>query len=581
MAAKSFHHNKGIAHVIYLRPIRRRKDVNRSGGVAVAEVLEFRQLLTGIVHTIDFENVGAALSAESAEDGPAANATQQTGPFGGIYDVGSFDIDDAEFSNVYYAEFSSWSGWAYSNKTDNTTPGFGNQLSAFTGGGANASATYGVSFVDSFSTFGPPSITLDADDARTFDSLQLTNTTYAALSMRDGDSFAKKFGGVSGNDPDWFLLTVTGQDIDKNVVGTVEVYLADYRSTDNSQDYILEEWTNVDLSSLTGSRRLEFGLTSSDNGDFGMNTPAYFAVDNVVLTEPAADLVTTAFDANTDHLLTGQTDVTFTVQNVGNLDAGTFTTHVVWSPNSIVGDDDDVVIAGSSQVFANLPVSAATTQTVSVQIGRDRLYSNAIVNDAAGQAVETASLDVSQLFLVIDTDDVVREGDEFNNAAISNGVSSDDVTHFPWDQNSNGIVEPLEALGAVQTIATASNDYDLNGDGSVTPLEALSFIQRIGYTRADHVIERTELQSASMEPATAFPVLPDQRPSSAVTNVSAETAATASPTIIAVTVESPRTASLFVVSEVDESEIRRIVGQAETSTVDVAYEDNVDWLSAL
>jgi hypothetical protein len=31
-----------------------------------------------------------------------------------------------------------------------------------------------------------------------------TNTTYAALSMLSGDSFAKKFGGASGDDPDWF-----------------------------------------------------------------------------------------------------------------------------------------------------------------------------------------------------------------------------------------------------------------------------------------------------------------------------------------------------------------------------------------
>jgi hypothetical protein len=36
--------------------------------------------------------------------------------------------------------------------------------------------------------------------------------TYAALSMRDGDGFAKQFGGASGDDPDYFLLTITGRD---------------------------------------------------------------------------------------------------------------------------------------------------------------------------------------------------------------------------------------------------------------------------------------------------------------------------------------------------------------------------------
>jgi hypothetical protein len=34
----------------------------------------------------------------------------------------------------------------------------------------------------------------------------VTNTTYAYNSMRDGDMFAKKFGGPTGNDPDWYKL---------------------------------------------------------------------------------------------------------------------------------------------------------------------------------------------------------------------------------------------------------------------------------------------------------------------------------------------------------------------------------------
>jgi hypothetical protein len=62
----------------------------------------------------------------------------------------------------------------------------------------------------------------------------------------------------------------------------MEVYLADYRFSDNSQDYILDTWLNVDLTNFSFPvRQIAFRLESSDNGAWGMNTPSYFALDNV------------------------------------------------------------------------------------------------------------------------------------------------------------------------------------------------------------------------------------------------------------------------------------------------------------
>jgi hypothetical protein len=122
-------------------------------------------------------------------------------------------------------------------------------------------------------------------------SIQVTNTTTAALSMRDGDGFAKKFGGTSGNDPDFFVLHVAGKNAANQATGTVDFYLADYRFSNNTQDYIVSQWTAVDLSTLgPDTAALSFSLDSSDVGMFGMNTPAYFAADNLVTTpvpEPA------------------------------------------------------------------------------------------------------------------------------------------------------------------------------------------------------------------------------------------------------------------------------------------------------
>ena len=69
----------------------------------------------------------------------------------------------------------------------------------------------------------------------------------------------------------------------------VDFYLADYRYADSSQDYIISAWEYIDLSSLGSVDELSFSLSSSDNGSFGMNTPNYFAIDNIgVVPEPSA-----------------------------------------------------------------------------------------------------------------------------------------------------------------------------------------------------------------------------------------------------------------------------------------------------
>lgn len=479
------------------------------------ESLEPRTLLTGILHTLDFEDVGASLTAESAFKGPIPGGTEQEGAFGDQIVVGQFAVQEALFNNVYSRDFDSWSGWGYSNRTDNTTAGFTNDLSSFSGAGANDSATYGVSFLDAFGPSGPPTITLANNDLRTFESLKINNNTYAGLSMQLGDSFAKKFGGETGADPDWFLLTITGKNTDGAAIDTVEFYLADYRFTDNSKDYVVDEWTEVFIPSLSAAKSLEFTLTSSDNGAFGMNTPAYFAIDDIKLSEPAADLIPTAFDAIGDHVLSGQTEVAFSVNNAGDKDAGAFSTHVVWSLNSIVGDDDDMVVPGSEASFSALAAGDTVSRTVTAKLDKSALLSHSLAVDPSGGVVGTISQDVSYLFVVVDSADTVVESDETNNAAINQGVSSDDVTYFAWDQNGNGVVEPLEALSSVQSVGQSNPAADLNGDGLVSPFEALSSLQRIGYVRNDAALAKSAMQEAnppklehaSKSPAATLPVL--------------------------------------------------------------------------
>ena len=194
---------------------------------------------------------------------------------------GGFTSNGAHFVNVYSTEYSSWSGFAYSSKTDTTTPGFDNQYSAIPGAGAGGSAVYAVGVMGMGGA--PASVTFDL--ATEVVSVAVTNTTYAYLSMRDGDAFAKKFGGADGSEPDWLKLTITGVH-DDDTTATVEVYLADFRG-EAATDGLVSTWTVVDLAPLGVVSALGFSLASSDVGEYGMNTPGYFALDDLVLVAPA------------------------------------------------------------------------------------------------------------------------------------------------------------------------------------------------------------------------------------------------------------------------------------------------------
>ncbi len=184
---------------------------------------------------------------------------------------GGFTSGGAYFNNSCNPSYGSWSGWSYSNVNDTTTPGYGNQYAAYTGTGFGGSGNYAVGYVGN-PDYGDVLPTITIPDGMQVQSAMFTNTTYAALSMLDGDWAAKQFG-----PSDWFKLTIIGEGASNNVVGSVNFDLAQNGS-------IVNTWQLVNLSSLSGARTLEFDLSSTDNDPvYGMNTPAYFAMDNLTL----------------------------------------------------------------------------------------------------------------------------------------------------------------------------------------------------------------------------------------------------------------------------------------------------------
>lgn len=196
-----------------------------------------------------------------------------SGYYEGADNAGDFLSGNFRFLNNYSAEWGSWSGFAASNHTDATTAGYGNQYSAITGKGVDGSSAYAVGY--------PVAVSTILFKETTVSELYVTNSTYAYWSMKNGDDYAKKFGGDNGTEEDYFMLTIEGFDANSQSTGKVEFYLADFRSSDPTKDYIVNTWKRVELKSLGKITRLEFSLTSSDNGDWGINTPGYFCIDHV------------------------------------------------------------------------------------------------------------------------------------------------------------------------------------------------------------------------------------------------------------------------------------------------------------
>lgn len=179
--------------------------------------------------------------------------------------------------------FEFWSyGFAYSNMTDSITSGFMNQYSAKTAKGFAGSEQYVVAT-------GMENIIklTGAASGKPVNGFYITNSTYAYNSMRDGDMFAKKF---SASDSDFFRLDVFGIRKDTLSKDSVSFYLADFRFTDTTKNYIVRDWQWVDLNKLGKADSLYFRLSSSDTAFGYINTPLYFCMDNFITNETSVSV---------------------------------------------------------------------------------------------------------------------------------------------------------------------------------------------------------------------------------------------------------------------------------------------------
>lgn len=176
-------------------------------------------------------------------------------------------------------------GIAISQWNNQTDAGFMNQCSVYYGdenqknGGNHGSATFAVSYATSYGQSGAYMYFQTDGAEHEIDHAYFTNNTYAALSMKNGDGFAKAF---SYEDKDWFKLTIEGVNAAGATTGEVEIYLADFRTQDAGG--ILTEWKRIDMTPLGKVHKLNFNMTSSDGEGMWINTPTYFCIDDIAIT---------------------------------------------------------------------------------------------------------------------------------------------------------------------------------------------------------------------------------------------------------------------------------------------------------
>lgn len=203
-------------------------------------------------------------------------------------------------------------GFAISNFHNMTQGDYQNQCSVYWSNGGHSGKNFAVAFGysdsynDSQTTYDKCAkiYLTDADGYRVdqsepkspvtgvakygkFNSVWVCNTTYAYLVMKDGNSFTQ---GSLQKQNGWFKVVFVALDAKGQPTGKkVEYYLANFDSSKNTESGLTNQirmgWNQVDLSGLGDSVcTVAINFEGSDSSTYGLNTPAYVAIDDIDVT---------------------------------------------------------------------------------------------------------------------------------------------------------------------------------------------------------------------------------------------------------------------------------------------------------
>ncbi len=244
-------------------------DGSVSSDVVVSDEFSTSALPSGIA---DFENL--TLAVESHVPG---NYTAEEEVMTEFYS------GDYKFKTYSFAEWATWAFFSYTNETDTSFVDYNvGQFRNVVGAGVEGSANYSVVYVSTM--MGITSLFTNDLLPKVIDGMYITNTPVVRDAVVKGDATETAF--VTG---DSLILQITGVVADA-VVSSISYPLADYRNSDVAEHYLLSTWEWFDLSALGAVDEVRFNIVGSRNGSFGLNSPAYFAIDNFGASCPIRDV---------------------------------------------------------------------------------------------------------------------------------------------------------------------------------------------------------------------------------------------------------------------------------------------------
>lgn len=222
---------------------------------------------------------------------PTLSFDEVNGMWSGTFDDDVTEIESQVFSIVHgsISDYSYWYGFTASNSTDNSYQSntLLYQYSNMAKGGILLNEDGSIKKND----FGAPVTSKEMPYLVAFPKSEITFNTgksyemvggyfnlnsYTFYSILYGDGYARAF-----TEGDKLTLTVHGVDADDNEK-SLDITLASFN---NGELTATTGWKYVDLSELGVVEELYFTMSSTDSGQWGMNTPGYFCLDKLMVKE--------------------------------------------------------------------------------------------------------------------------------------------------------------------------------------------------------------------------------------------------------------------------------------------------------
>ena len=201
-----------------------------------------------------------------------------SGYWNGSDESGEFGDNEITFYNNYNSDWGSWTMFSYAYDTITSDTQYAAYAESING------HIFGIGYIPSDwenGTYDNIPITFKFNSPVAIHSVDITNNTKTADVIINGDN---AFGEPAFSDGDYFKIIIEGFYNDESQ-GVVSFFLADYTA---GNTYVSDTWNTVNLSSFGITDSLKFNLYSTHTGAYGMNTPAYFCIDNIIYSYPAS-----------------------------------------------------------------------------------------------------------------------------------------------------------------------------------------------------------------------------------------------------------------------------------------------------